>query len=90
MVAAAAYGIASLLPKACESTAWLRPVALVFGQSGQGVFGNVTRDALRAFLQSSEVGKWSAALGKQEAMAKLEGIAKASYNAKQGFGIVKN
>jgi LPS O-antigen subunit length determinant protein (WzzB/FepE family) len=83
LVAAAAYGIASLLPKTYESTAWLRPVAVV---SGQGVVANVTsRDALRAFLQSSEGLKWSVGLAEQEALAKLQRAVKASHNAKQDY-----
>ena len=86
LVAAAAYGIASLLPKTYESTAWLRPVAVVSGQSGQGVVANVTsRDALRAFLQSSEGLKWSVGLAEQEALAKLQRAVKASHNAKQDY-----
>jgi len=56
------------------------------GQSGQGVVANVTsRDALRAFLQSSEGLKWSAGLGEQEALAKLQRTVKASHNAKQDY-----
>ena len=86
LVAAAAYGIASLLPKTYESTAWLRPVAVVSGQSGQGLVANVTsRDALSAFLQSSEGLKWSVGLGEQEALAKLQRAVKASHNAKQDY-----
>ena len=66
LFAAAAYGIASHLPKTYESTAWLRPVAVVSGQSGQGLVANLTsRDALSAFLQNSEGLKWSAGLGEQ-------------------------
>jgi LPS O-antigen subunit length determinant protein (WzzB/FepE family) len=92
LVAASAFGIASLLPKTYESTAWLRPVAFQTGQSGQsgqsgqGIVANLTsQDTLRAFLQSSEGGKWSAGLGEQEALAKLQEAAKASYNAKQDY-----
>ena len=89
LVAAAAYGISSRLPKTYESTAWLRPVAfqsVQSGQSGQGVVANLnSQDTLRTFLQSSEGGKWSAGLGEQEALAKLQGTLKASYNAKQDY-----
>ena len=89
LVAAAAYGISSRLPKTYESTAWLRPVAfqsVQSGQSGQGVVAILnSQDTLRTFLQSSEGGKWSAGLGEQEALAKLQGTLKASYNAKQDY-----
>lgn len=86
LVAAAAYGISSLLPKTYESTAWLRPVAVVSGQSGQGLVANVTsRDALSAFLQNSEGLKWSAGLGEQDALAKLQRAVRASHNAKQDY-----
>ena len=86
LVAAAAYGIASLLPKTYESTAWLMPVVFQPMQSGQGVVANVTsRDALSAFLQSSEGLKWSVGLGEQEALAKLQRALKASYTAKQDY-----
>ena len=86
LVAAAAYSIASLLPKTYQSIAWLRPVAVVSGQSGQGVVANVTsRDALRTFLQSSEGLKWSVGLAEQEALAKLQRAVKASHNAKQDY-----
>jgi LPS O-antigen subunit length determinant protein (WzzB/FepE family) len=89
LVAAAAYGIASLLPKTYESTAWLRPVvfqSMQSGQSGQGVVANLTsQDTFRAFLQSSEGLKWSAGLGGQEALAKLQRALKASYTAKQDY-----
>ena len=86
LVAAAAYSIASLLPKTYQSIAWLRPVAVVSGQSGQGVVANVTsKDALSAFLQSSEGLKWSVGLAEQEALAKLQRAVKASHNAKQDY-----
>jgi LPS O-antigen subunit length determinant protein (WzzB/FepE family) len=89
LVAALAYGILSLLPKTYESTAWLRPVAfqtVQSGQSGQGVVANLTsQDTLRAFLQSSEGVKWSAGLGEQELLPKLQRAVKASYNAKQDY-----
>jgi uncharacterized protein involved in exopolysaccharide biosynthesis len=55
LIAAAAYGIATLLPKTYESTAWLRPVVFQAGQSGQSLVANFTsQDTFRAFLQSSE------------------------------------
>jgi LPS O-antigen subunit length determinant protein (WzzB/FepE family) len=89
LVAASAFGIASLLPKTYESTAWLRPVvfqSMQSGQSGQGVVANLTsQDTFRAFLQSSEGLKWRAGLGGQEALAKLQRALKASYTAKQDY-----
>ena len=44
-----------------------------------------SRDALSAFLQNSEGLKWSAGLGEQEALAKLQRAVKASHNAKQDY-----
>jgi hypothetical protein len=85
LAASAAFGIAALLPKAYESTAWLVTGNAGARQPGRLLAAINSHDTFKSFLETSEGVKWKAGFKDEEAIKIFRRILTASYTPRQDY-----